>query len=174
MNDSKSCSFAHGEEDKVKENCLNGKKCYNEDCTYEHGDNWNPYDNKKECKFCPRGFCNKKDKKFNHIKNVESPMNSDMPKTEDFPEIIKGNKNNCKKYSEVLKVEDDNNNNKEETIDIIKNMKENFETYNKKIKEYINTIENKYLKLILINDLNNIKEMINLFENNYKDIKING
>lgn len=56
-------------------------------------------------------------------------------------------------------------------VDIIKNMKEDIKIYNKKIKEYIKyTINDDYFKFILINNLNKIEIMMNLFEDNYKDI----
>lgn len=56
-------------------------------------------------------------------------------------------------------------------IDTIKNMKENIEIYNKKIKESINhTINDNYFKFTLISNLNKIEAMIKLFEKNYNDV----
>lgn len=65
--DKKNCFYAHGENDIIKEECQNGIKCYNEYCRFSHPDEWNAFDNKKECDFCIKGFCNKENKKFKHI-----------------------------------------------------------------------------------------------------------
>lgn len=63
------CIFAHGKEDLVKRECLNGVKCYNEKCNYIHPEEWNAYNNKKECDFCQKGFCDKKNIRYVHINN---------------------------------------------------------------------------------------------------------
>src|SRR5256885_1674598 len=91
------CSFAHGENDKIKNDCLNGNNCYNENCIYKHSNDWNPHNNKKECMICSKGFCNKKNNKYKHIENVETTIKENdgnkvvfkLPQTEDFPELIK-------------------------------------------------------------------------------------
>lgn len=106
----KECIFAHGESDISKNNCFNDIKCWNEKCIYNHSKNWNPFDNKEECVFCPKGFCDKINNKYKHIKNTDENNKcsiSKLPK-EDFPEIIKNKNinnldNNLKcKFSDVL------------------------------------------------------------------------
>lgn len=66
-----------------------------------------------------------------------------------------------------------NKNRENEDIEIlIKSMKNQINNYNKQIKKYINNIvKDDHLKYILTNNLNEILFKINLFENNYKDIK---
>lgn len=124
--DKKDCLFAHGKEDIIKSKCRNGNDCYNEDCLYEHPNEWNPYNNKKECMFCSKGFCNKKDIKYNHIidnnyikkdiikevdKNIELKLNN-----EDFPELIKSKDINEYKYSKILTFDLKNKLNIEDSI----------------------------------------------------------
>jgi hypothetical protein len=115
MNNPKICSFSHGEDDIIKNECFNGVYCWNEECNYYHPKDWNPYINKKECLICKKEYCNKENKKYNHIKDTNinyikednGNIISYVSKNEDFPEIIK-NKNNNKiiyerKYSDILK-----------------------------------------------------------------------
>lgn len=272
--DKRDCLFAHGNEDIIKTKCRNGNDCYNENCLYEHPNEWNPYNNKKECLFCSKGFCNKKDMKYNHIIN-----------NNDFPKLTKSKDINKYKYSKILTldlknklnieesihekkdelsfeqicdiplpesteyediifeidskrkyisklqekskdwslleeeyneiIEEINNikqeikslenikNNEQPNIDIkingmdfknidlkniltvnnivlnkedeiynlIQDMKKIIKIYNKEIKQSINNkIENEYFKFIFINNINNIQVMVDLFEDNYKDI----
>lgn len=84
--ESKDCSFAHGKNDIMNEDCLNGIRCYNENCKFNHPEEWDPLNNKKECNFCIKGFCNKENKKFKHI-NVKCDN-----------EIIEINKNKNKEF----------------------------------------------------------------------------
>lgn len=272
--DKRDCLFAHGNEDIIKTKCRNGNDCYNENCLYEHPNEWNPYNNKKECLFCSKGFCNKKDMKYNHIIN-----NNDFPKLTKSKDINKykyskiltldlKNKLNIeesihekkdelsfeqicdiplpesteyediifeidskRKYISILQekskdwslleeeyneiIEEINNikqeikslenikNNEQPNIDIkingmdfknidlkniltvnnivlnkedeiynlIQDMKKIIKIYNKEIKQSINNkIENEYFKFIFINNINNIQVMVDLFEDNYKDI----
>lgn len=115
MNNPKLCSFSHGEDDIIKNECFNGIYCWNEECNYYHPKDWNPYINKKECLICKKEYCNKENKKYNHIKDTNiNDIKQDnrniisyVSENEDFPEIIK-NKNNNKiiyerKYSDILK-----------------------------------------------------------------------
>lgn len=114
------CLFAHGVNDIIKEECLNRLYCYNEDCRFKHPDKWNAFENKQECEFCIRGFCNKKNKKFNHIKakydiseNIKDENSQVYEKKEivfnenDFPELNKKIKNNNNK--EMLYINKDIN-----------------------------------------------------------------
>lgn len=90
--DKNKCLFAHGDNDinknNIKTKCVNGDKCYNENCLYEHPNEWNPEDNKKDCLFCKKGFCNKKDVKYYHIKEDKYDIYNDN----NFPELNKTNK----------------------------------------------------------------------------------
>lgn len=61
------CNFAHGKDDIIKKKCFNDGYCWNEDCIYKHPEEWNPYNNKKECSICIKGYCNKENKKYKHI-----------------------------------------------------------------------------------------------------------
>lgn len=103
--DKRDCLFAHGNEDIIKTKCINGNDCYNENCLYEHPNEWNPYNNKKECLFCSKGFCNKKDMKYNHIIN-----------NNDFPKLTKSKDINKYKYSKILTLDLKNKLNIEESI----------------------------------------------------------
>lgn len=88
----KDCRFAHGENDIIRSNCLNGIYCYNENCVFVHPKEWDPYDNKKECLFCCEGFCDKKNKKFKHV-NIDdknkNQKNQDINSSDILLEITK-------------------------------------------------------------------------------------
>lgn len=106
------CIFAHGEDDKIKEDCQNGIKCYNQNCWFKHPEGWNAYNNKKECIFCDKGFCDRRNNKYKHINNSKD-------------EIID---NNIDGFKNVIKKIDFDDNDfpkliKEENIDI--NIKKN-------------------------------------------------
>lgn len=91
------CSFAHGEDDIKKEECLNIINCYDEDCKFNHPKEWNAFENKKDCDFCIKGFCNKENKKFKHknIKDTDENKDKEIVLNEnDFPELNKKIKNN--------------------------------------------------------------------------------
>lgn len=274
------CNFAHGEDDIIKYECLNGIKCWNENCRFNHSKQWNPYDNKEECLMCKKGYCNKKNNKYNHSKNNNDTNNikKEMFNFEkEFSEIIKNNhdkeikdsnikpknindeiikiKDELKKNyiflkklnpnewadfeeidktnSEIIELKDkynkiknkdeksdifdndlnlenifmdDNNENfdvklpnikftingisvdnksghsileiidknqENNNIDIlIKNMETEIKKYNEQIKINVNnTIRDNHIKYILINNLNKISSYLNLFKNNYEDIK---
>jgi hypothetical protein len=97
--DTKYCSFAHGEDDIIKEICKNGIKCYNENCIFKHPEGWNAFDNKQECKFCIKGFCDKEKKRFNHMKVKYDIIENNKDKeiifnVNDFPELNEKVKNN--------------------------------------------------------------------------------
>lgn len=109
-----SCGFAHEEKDLRKKKCDSYDKCWNEDCylKFSHPPEWNPYDNKKECLICEKGYCNKLNKRFKHTINNfdiikdEKNYKMDIPKNGDFPDLIKNNNKlnngNKYKYSEIL------------------------------------------------------------------------
>lgn len=111
------CIFAHGKEDLIKKECLNGINCYNENCNYNHPEEWNAYNNKKECRFCGKGFCNKKNIRYKHInndieelKNGNHNKNSDINIKEnilndnDFPNLINNDnkiKDNISEFKDI-------------------------------------------------------------------------
>lgn len=109
------CIFAHGKEDLVKRECLNGIKCYNEKCNYIHPEEWNAYNNKKECDFCQQGFCDKKNIRYIHInndigeiKNVNHNKKLDINRENilndnEFPKLIN---NNNKIKDDILEFND--------------------------------------------------------------------
>lgn len=286
------CSFAHGKDDIIKYKCLNGIKCWNENCRFNHPEQWNPYDNKEECLICKMGYCNKKNNKYNHSKNDKNDDDINNIKKEmfnfekEFSEIIKNNHdkeikeeikdsniktkniNDNNIYNEIIEIKDklkknyiflkklnpnewadyeeidktnneitelkdrynkiknkdeksdifdndlnlenifmdDNNeifdvkipninftvngisidnksnysileiidkNQEKNNIDIlIKSMETEIKKYNEQIKININnTIKDNHIKYILINNLNKISSCLNLFKNNYEDIK---
>lgn len=69
IHDKSKCIFAHGKDDLIKQDCVNGINCYNENCWFKHPSGWIPYNNKKDCIFCEKGFCNKENNKYKHINN---------------------------------------------------------------------------------------------------------
>lgn len=97
------CSFAHGESDIIKEECLNSINCYDEDCKFNHPKEWNAFENKKDCDFCIKDFCNKENKKFKHknikdtIKNKKDENKEIVFNENDFPELNKKIKNDDNK-----------------------------------------------------------------------------
>lgn len=114
MNNPELCEFAHGESDIIKNKCLNDIYCWNEDCDYIHLQEWNPSINKKECLRCINGYCDKKNKRYKHINNINKDIKEvskdnilEIPKDVDFPDFTKKydiNKNIYKyKYSDVIK-----------------------------------------------------------------------
>lgn len=114
------CRFAHGNHELRKKSCKSYEKCWNDKCTYEHPEGWDPYENKRDCDFCKRGFCDKKNNKYKHFKDVDNENVNNLNQQEikeelfnfeeEFPEIVK-NKNDYNKdykkyeytYSEILK-----------------------------------------------------------------------
>jgi hypothetical protein len=67
----------------------------------------------------------------------------------------------------ILKLISENNN---DSKILIENMEEEFRNYSKKIKKNINNdIKNDNIKIVLINNLNEILSMINLLKSNYED-----
>lgn len=83
------CNFAHGENEIRKTKCKFGIKCYNKNtyCKFEHNEESEVNDNE-------------------NIKDRNNSDNMVLPKDDDFPEIIKTNNINNKKYdykySEIL------------------------------------------------------------------------
>jgi hypothetical protein len=157
------CPFAHGEDD-IKNNCLSGINCWNENCIYNHPEGWNPENNKKECLICYKyeNICNKENPKYKHI-NPHILMN------EDFPEIIKNkspnnlNKEITFKYSDVL---NNNNNN------ISKKYKEELLNEEDNMVNIKKQITNNYMLLKELDpsdwanydEIDNIKKDINILE----------
>lgn len=118
--DKNNCSFAHGEDDIIKEDCRNGIKCYNENCIFKHPKGWNAFDNKKKCNFCIKGFCDKENKRFNHMKvkydiiennkDEKSQIYKDKEfifNENDFPELNKKVKNNDKNDKKNVYINED-------------------------------------------------------------------
>lgn len=182
----KECIFAHGENDIIKNNCFNGIKCWNENCNYQHPKNWNPYDNKEECILCLKGFCNKNNKKYKHIKNMDKNEDTKennkngiiiLPKKEDFPEIIENkhiNKNVYEyKYSDILK-SNLIDYKKKEIEEIVKNNDEKDELIDIKTQ-----IKNNYMLLLKLDhkswadyeEIDNIKDKIKILKDKYRKIK---
>lgn len=87
--------------------------------------------------------------------------------SEDIPNVkISINGINIKEDKSNLKVISENNDSKI----LIKNMEDIFKDYSIKIKKNIKiNIKNDYIKIMVINNLNEIESMINLFKNNYED-----
>jgi hypothetical protein len=99
------CNYAHGEKelrDFKKEDCINGSKCFKEDCKFNHPSGWNYKDNLKICEFFKNGYCINEDNcKFKHVKedeveeinnydNIEIKENIDISNKNEFPSL-KGN-----------------------------------------------------------------------------------
>lgn len=82
------CNFAHGKNDLRKKKCDSYENCWNEDCKFEHPENWDPKKN-KICKYYVNGFCKTGNNyKFNHIiegteENIEISINNNIQKTSD-------------------------------------------------------------------------------------------
>lgn len=186
----KECNFAHGINDIIKSKCLSGDNCFNELCNYKHSDIWNPGNNKLECNFCIKGFCNKENNKYRHIdlkNNVEEDNKNiiiDIPKDKDFPEIIKSKYTNIKnpinKYSDILKcnlINKDKLKNDEikENLNEIENKKDE----NNEIMDIKKRLNNNYILLSRLDhkDWNNYEEIdeikyeIENLENKYYEIK---
>lgn len=194
------CKYAHGDSELIKFPCKSYENCWNEYCNYRHKEGWNPYDNKKECFNCIKGFCDKENKIYLHkeyvdniINNIEdkdinskSDDNIDYNKDFIFLNDIKKNKNTSEGYTNEINsgnpdipltknIEEIIKNNEKDinNIDvIINNMEEIFNNFNKKVKSEIkNNIKDYNIKCILISDLNKIKSEIKLFKDNYNDSK---
>ena len=193
----KECIFAHGESDIIKDNCFNGIKCWDEICIYQHPKKWNPYDNKEDCVFCPKGFCNKTNNKYKHIEIIDENSKTsifNLPKEEDFPETIKNqninNLNNnlkCKfsniltsNLKDLLKIR---NNNSDEYVKTEKEIVSNVnlkESTDYNLIDIKKQLQNKYIALSKINkndwansvDIENIENEINLINSEYEKRKI--
>lgn len=160
------CSFAHGESDILKRKCLSDIKCWNENCIYNHPEGWNPDNNKDPCLICRRynNVCNKENPKYKHINNINikevEKDNLEMPKDNEFPDIIKNktsidlNKEKTFKYSDILKSNlNDNNIN---------------ETYKKELLNEENNVEN--IKQQITNNYMLLKELDPADWSNYDEI----
>lgn len=97
-----------------KKYCINKDKCWNENCIFKHPLNWKPYNNKKDCIFCYKGFCNKINNKYKHIDEELGKLNvdTDINKNE---QIEKNNIILDEKEDQNIK---ENNNTIELSIDI--------------------------------------------------------
>lgn len=184
MNNSNLCSFAHGKDDIIKNKCLNNIYCWNEKCNYEHPKEWNPYNNKKDCLLCLKGYCTKENKKYNHINDIkeEEVIKKDIfkiPEKEEFPELVKSKEKKTNNYninmnklnyvySEILtyKIKNDLNIKSSEAID-----NEMIDIKNKLRKNYI------YLKGLNPNDwadsdeIEKTNEEIIILKDKYNKIK---
>ena len=112
------CTYAHGKDDLKKRQCLGGIKCYNHlydhNEKFEHPSNWDPYINKKPCKFTK---CKKENCLYFHDKEVENnnikqDIINDLYKNidlneKDFPQLTKFDKKDNVQlentYSELFK-----------------------------------------------------------------------
>lgn len=177
----KECNFAHGEGDIVKIKCLSGLNCWVENCIYQHPQEWNSYDNKKECIFCPKGFCDKSNNKYKHIidnviKEVDKNVILEISKINNFPSIVKNkNINNLEyKYSDVLNIKNNNSDYSYKKIDV-KTKKENNKLINIK-----KQLQNKYIVLSKIDkedwsnsiDIETIEKEIDIINLEYEKLKI--
>lgn len=171
------CNFAHGEKDLIKLMCFNGIECYNEKCNYNHPDGWNAYDNKKECIFCSKGFCDKSNLKYKHIinedyskndksQNFEINKNKETEKVniydeKDFPQLLKFN-NKVKEYMNT------NNENYEEYTDILNIKKQLYNNY-----KYLSKLDkNSWSDDLEIQETNDkikiLNDKYNILKNKYK------
>lgn len=144
----------------IKKRCFKEDKCWNENCIYDHPANWNPYDNKKECNFCIKGFCNKNNNKYKHIINMNEEK--EILKTNGIEDIIENKKNTNfidNINSEKIKIKDIIEDNK----NLINKMEQDIEIYIEKIKTNIDNIEAKL-------HLNKILSEIRFFKYNYEDM----
>lgn len=188
------CSFAHGKDEIIKKKCLNGIKCWNENCIYNHPKDWNPENNKKECFICYKydNICNKENSKYKHIVdndyNIDikgdKNINSDISINKEFPEIIKNiklkeiNKDLEIKYSDILKSNLTNyGKNKTPEDEKLKEIDNSDNEINvQKIKKQL---EDKYILLTKIDnkdwgnyeEIDNIQKDINILEDKYNKIK---
>lgn len=183
----KECWFAHGVKDIINLKCLNGNYCYNEYCIYTHPKEWNPDDNKFDCKKCIDGNCDKSNNKFKHIKKSDNKyLNKNVDvifKKEDFPEIVKNSKNNDinkkdlkYKYSEIIKCNLKNKSNISKMEHDKNNFKENIEYNN--LKNELTFVKKKLyynykllLNLELWSDSIEIDEHIIMLNNRYEELK---
>lgn len=197
------CFYAHGIKElrDNKEGCINQLKCYDETCLFKHPNNWNPYNNKIECSYCRKGFCNKINKKYKHINNnyKNSKFKFIVNKIILINRIIKYlEKNKYKNEKENKSIEKQerintkinlfidgkyiNNNdnlnksytedNKKDIKKILYQMENDLELYKKKIINNINEINiDDYLKINMKIQLNNIKSKITLLKYNMEDLE---
>lgn len=181
MNTKKLCSYAHGKSDIIKNKCFNGINCFHEKCNYEHPEDWNPLNNKLECIFCNKGFCNKENSKYKHIdinyniKDEKKDIILDEPIKEDFPEIIKYKTINNEeiklheyKYSDILKSNLNNCKKKEisdEKSDNIIDIKKKLES------NYILLSKLDHCNWSNYEEIDNIKDDITKLENKYNKFK---
>lgn len=144
----------------INKKCINGIKCWNNDCEYSHPDNWDPYMNKKECINCYKGFCNKINNKYKHRNNNENNIKDDLKsnsndmKNDNIPNI---NELTLKKENDIK-----HNNNSKYILEFEREVEKIIE----KLKINIDNIELKF-------QLNEILSKIYLFKNNYEDIILN-
>lgn len=145
------CNFAHGEKYLIKPMCFNGIECYNEKCNYNHPIGWNAYDNKKECIFCPKGFCDKSNLKYKHIINKNKETEKiNIYDEKDFPQLLKFN-NKVKEHMNT------NNENDEEYTDILNIKKQLYNNY-----KYLSKLDkNSWSDDLEIHETNNKIKILN-------------
>lgn len=177
------CFYAHGIEElkKIKKDCIGQLKCYDESCSFNHPNDWNPYDNKIECLYCKKGNCNKINKRYIHIKNNVTNFKFVVNKIILVNRIIRYLKkveNNNKLNNDIIKDKNEtfindlkNNNN---INNLICQMENNLDLYYEKIIDSINNINiNDYFKINMKLHINDIKSKIMLLKYNLEDLKEN-
>lgn len=168
------CNFAHGENDMKKQECLNGIKCYNENCIYNHPKQWNAFDNKRECIFCLDGFCDKSNLKYKHLfdkenKKINNDENVKIPKINNFDEKdfpLLENLENHKKSKKDIDINNFNIKTYNEILDIKKQLYINYKRLSK-------LDENSWSDDIEIQETNNKINILNekyiILKNKYKE-----
>lgn len=186
MNTEELCSYAHGESDIIKNKCFSGINCFDEKCNYEHPEDWDPYNNKLDCIFCIKGFCNKENPKYKHINIKEDNKDTilEIPKNEDFPEIIKNKNLHEHKYSDILKSNLTNYKEKESNDENLKDIENNIKNKlninsDNKIINIKKQLEDNYISLSKLDhknwenyeEIDDIKDNIKKLEEKYNKIK---
>lgn len=182
-NKSDKCLYTHELKNDKKE-CINNLNCYDETCLFEHPNNWTPYNNNIESMVCVKGFCNKKNKKYLHIKNnskfkfivnkiilinkiikyLNKYIKKEDVKTNINPEI--NLTINCNYINDNPKID-----NKQNINNLLYKMENNLDLYSKKIIENINNLNiDDCLKINMKIQINYIKSKIILLKYNMEDI----
>lgn len=171
IHDKSKCIFAHGEDDiknNIKSKCINFDNCYNENCLYGHSDEWNPYNNKKDCDFCLKGFCEKRNIKYRHI------YDKDYNKLIENNETKKINIQDEKEFPQLLKCNDHEENNI-----VLKSKKKDdhylvSDRYNQELSNIKNELYDSYKSLSKLDswsDSMDIEDNINLLRRKYNILK---
>ena len=140
MKNSKLCSFAHGEDDLNKINCIYGNNCYNSDCNFYHPDCDIVCDRNLEINISDIISKNKIKRKTPLYKRISKdilPVSKDiLPVSKDILPVSKDNTcDNIKilkkgEFEKIIEVNIDENNNLNKLLDYVDNY-------------YINIINNK-------------------------------